>query len=256
MDIKNMDLDKIRQVFSDYWSLRAQTYSDDMSKLDFRDDWKAELKNRIDQQFPGRDPGSIKVLELATGHGYLAGILAELGYSVTAIDLAPGMLEVAKKNCAAYAGQITFAQMNAEALTFADDSFDVVFCRFLTWLLPQPERAYKQWCRVLKPGGLLLVYDTMEAKERGKEAPDEEKKDNPYRTELIQRTGMSPELYDDLIRLSGELEIGFVDRPNWDVDLLSNYGMDASSEDVTRLSSLRKNDSEMSQLLLVKGIKK
>ena len=146
--------------------------------------------------------------------------------------------------------------MNAEALTFADDSFDVVFCRFLTWLLPQPEKAYKQWCRVLKPGGLLLVYDTMEAKERGKEAPDEEKKDNPYRTELIQRTGMSPELYDDLIRLSGELEIGFVDRPNWDVDLLSNYGMDASSEDVTRLSFLRKNDSEMSQLLLVKGIKK
>ena len=64
MDIKNMDLDKIRQVFFDYWSLRAQTYSDDMSKLDFRDDWKAELKNRIDQQFPGRDPGSIKVLEL------------------------------------------------------------------------------------------------------------------------------------------------------------------------------------------------
>ena len=40
-----MDLQKIRQVFSDYWSVRAQTYSDDMSSIDLRDDWKAELKS-------------------------------------------------------------------------------------------------------------------------------------------------------------------------------------------------------------------
>lgn len=251
----SMDLNRIRQVFSDYWSIRAQTYSDDMSKLDFRNDWKAELRNRIEYQFPGKASERIKVLELATGHGYFAGILAELGYSVTAIDLAPGMLEVAKKNCSVHSGHITFAQMNAEELTFADNSFDVVFCRFLTWLLPQPEKAYKEWCRVLKPGGLLLVYDTMLAKERGQKTTNEDL-DSPYRTELIQRTGMSPELYDDLIRLSGELEIGFVDRPNWDIAVLSGYGLDAVSENVTRLSSLRKNESEMSQLLLVKGIKR
>ena len=226
-----------------------------MSSIDLREDWKAELKSRIQQQFPARAPESIRVLELATGHGYFAGILAELGYTVTAVDLAPGMLEVAKKNCAAWSDRITFQQMNAEELSFPDASFDVVFCRFLTWLLPQPEQAYGQWCRVLKPGGLLLVYDTMLAKERGTE-PDPEELDNPSRTELLQRTGMRPELYDDLIRLSGELEIGFVDRPNWDLQVLKGRGLEAVSENVTRLSTLKQSDTEMTQLLLVKGVKK
>lgn len=255
----DMDLNKIKQVFSDYWSMRAQTYSDDMCRIDRREDWKTELKQRVDQRFPGRKPGDIRVLELATGHGYFAGILAELGYSVTAVDLAPGMLEVAQRNCAQYGNRIAFMQMNAEELTFADASFDVVFSRFLTWLLPRPETAYSEWVRVLKTDGLLLTYDTMLTKERKPEAeaPSEEEKDNPYRTELIQRTGMAAELYDDLIRLSGELEIGFLKRPDWDVSLLTGMGMDASSENVTRLSALKRDDdSEMSQLLLIKGVKR
>ena len=68
---------------------------------------------------------------------------------------------------------------------------------------------------------------------------------------------MAAELYDDLIRLSGELEIGFLKRPDWDVSLLTGMGMDASSENVTRLSALKRDDdSEMSQLLLIKGVKR
>ena len=81
----NLDLEKIKKTFTDYWSLRAQTYSDDMSKIDFRDDWKRELKQRIEGHFPGKDPGSIRILELATGHGYFARILAELGYNVKSL---------------------------------------------------------------------------------------------------------------------------------------------------------------------------
>ena len=67
---------------------------------------------------------------------------------------------------------------------------------------------------------------------------------------------MRPELYDDLIRLSGELKIGFVDRPNWDLQVLKGRGMEAVSENVTRLSTLKQSDTEMTQLLLVKGVKK
>lgn len=255
----NLDFEKIRQTFTDYWSIRAQTYSDDMSKIDFRDDWKAELKQRITNHFPGKAPGSIRVLELATGHGYFACILAELGFNVTAIDLAPGMLEVAKMNCAKYIDSINFMHMDAEELTFADDSFDVVFCRFLTWLLPRPDKAYSEWYRVLKKDGLVLIYDTMMAKERRlseQEVLAEEKKDNPYRDELVNRTGMTAQLYNDLIRLSGELEIGYLNRPDWDVNMLTSLGMDAVSENVTRLSSIKSDNAEPSQLMLVKGIKR
>lgn len=261
----NMELSNIQKVFSDYWSMRAKTYSDDMSKIDMRDEWKAEFIRRIGQRFPDRAPGDIKVLELATGHGYFASILAELGLAVTAVDMAPGMLEVAKKNCAAFEGKITFLQMNAEELSFPDNTFDVVFCRYLTWLLPRPETAYSEWARVLAPGGLLLVYDTMQKKEYKPEdvAPSSDTKDNPYRSELMARTGMSQKLYDDLIDISSQLEIDYHDRPEWDVQVLSRFGMDASWENATYLSSLGRgekdeegNEKAPSPLMLVKGIKK
>ena len=42
--------------------------------------------------------------------------------------------------------------MDSQALAFADDSFDLLLCRNATWLLPDPERAYREWYRVLRPG--------------------------------------------------------------------------------------------------------
>ena len=262
---KELDLKKIRQVFSDYWSKRAQTYSDDMTKIDMRDAWKAELKQRIEDRHHGKKPQEIRVLELATGHGYFASILAELGFTFTAVDMAPGMLEVAMKNCASVADRIRFLQMNAEELSFPDNSFDVVFCRYLTWLLPRPEQAYSEWSRVLAPGGLLLVYDTMQKKEyKPEEATLSSETDNdPYRDELVVRTGMSRQLYDDLIDLSNELKIGYLDRPEWDVNVLKHLGIDAAWEDTTYISALGRdtkeedgNPAKFSPLMLVKGTKK
>ena len=42
---------------------------------------------------------------------------------------------------------------------FEDESFDVIISRNLTWNLPHPEMAYKEWLRVLKKGGKLLNFD-------------------------------------------------------------------------------------------------
>ena len=52
-----------------------------------------------------------------------------------------------------------FQVMDAEHLSFQDESFDVVISRNLTWTLPEAAQAYKEWTRVLKPGGLLLNFD-------------------------------------------------------------------------------------------------
>ena len=49
--------------------------------------------------------------------------------------------------------------MDAQNLEFEDGVFDVVISRNLTWNLKDPERAYREWCRVLKPGGKLLNFD-------------------------------------------------------------------------------------------------
>lgn len=40
-----------------------------------------------------------------------------------------------------------------------DGSFDVIVTRNLTWNLEEPQKAYQEWCRVLKKGGILLNFD-------------------------------------------------------------------------------------------------
>jgi len=49
--------------------------------------------------------------------------------------------------------------MDAQHLTFGDNAFDVVLSCNLTWNLEHPGRAYAEWLRVLKPGGVLLNFD-------------------------------------------------------------------------------------------------
>ena len=145
-----------------YWTGRAASYSE-VNQLELatqqRQKWSDCLHAEITRQFPDSASKSLRVLEVGTGPGFFAILLRELGYDVTAIDLTPAMLTEAKKNAGELAGKIRWMEMNAEALDFADASFDVVVSRNLTWNLPHPDKAYAEWARVLKPGGLLVNFD-------------------------------------------------------------------------------------------------
>ena len=55
-----------------------------------------------------------KVLDIGTGPGFFAIILAEAGYQVTAVDYTEEMLKEAKKNAGNLAGKICWKQMNAQ----------------------------------------------------------------------------------------------------------------------------------------------
>ena len=157
-----MSRSTILEENKEYWTGRAAGYSE-VNRLELataqRQKWKTCLREEIVRAFPGRAPEDLRVLEVGTGPGFFAILLCELGYSITAIDLTPAMLREAKENAGRLSDRITFLEMNAEALTFADESFDVVVSRNLTWNLPHPEQAYASWVRVLKPGGLLLNFD-------------------------------------------------------------------------------------------------
>ena len=161
MGCRDTILDENRQ----YWTGRASGYSE-VNRLELstaqRQRWSDCLHREIARQFSDRAPETLRVLEVGTGPGFFAILLRELGYVVTAVDLTPAMLEEAKKNAGELAGEICWMEMNAEALDFADESFDVVVSRNLTWNLPHPGKAYAEWARVLKPGGLLLNFDVME----------------------------------------------------------------------------------------------
>jgi ubiquinone/menaquinone biosynthesis C-methylase UbiE len=98
------------------------------------------------------------VLDVATGKGAIAFPAAEAvgpGGRVVAIDISEGMIqEASKKNSCEW---LEFCQMDAEALAFEDETFDVVFCGFGLFFFSNLSKALAEFKRVLKPGGCLVV---------------------------------------------------------------------------------------------------
>ena len=84
-----------------YWTHRAPSYSEvNREELATRQHvvWKQVLTEQISARFPDRIPEQIYILEIGTGPGFFAILLAEEGYRVTAIDMKPSMLDEARSN--------------------------------------------------------------------------------------------------------------------------------------------------------------
>jgi SAM-dependent methyltransferase len=94
-----------------------------------------------------------RVLDIATGPGYVAGQAASRGAAVVGADIASAMVELARRS---YPG-IEFRQADAHALPFEDASFEAVVGNFVILHLGRPERAVGEFVRVLAPGGRLAL---------------------------------------------------------------------------------------------------
>ncbi len=101
-------------------------------------------------------PG-MRVLDLASGTGEPALTLAQAvgpNGRVTATDLVPQMLAIAEETARERRlKNISFKPADAEAIPFADASFDVVTCRLGAMFFPDPAKALHEVHRVLVPGG-------------------------------------------------------------------------------------------------------
>lgn len=115
--------------------------------------WKTQLSVHLG------DRKGLRILDVGTGPGFLACILAEDGHQVTGIDASLGMLNCAEKNAARLGVTPKLLQMDVNHLDFEDNSFDAVVCRNVTWTLEYPENVYKALHRILKKNGMLLIYD-------------------------------------------------------------------------------------------------
>lgn len=101
------------------------------------------------------------VLEIGTGTGVTLRFLQDAPEiaSFTGVDLSAGMLAEAR-NAAAKAGhRVRFAQMNAEALAFADGTFDTVTTSLMLCTVPNPGRALSEMSRVCKPEGKIVLLE-------------------------------------------------------------------------------------------------
>lgn len=101
----------------------------------------------------------LKVLDVGTGTGFIALLLAEYGHSVTGVDVAEEMLAHARVKANRQKLNISFQCGDADELPFEDNIFDVVINRHVFWTMSAPEKAAAEWARVLKPGGKLVIID-------------------------------------------------------------------------------------------------
>ena len=107
----------------------------------------------------GLRPGE-NVLDVCCGTGIVARHAARrVGHTgkVTAIDLNPGMLEVARRVTHFIEPPIDFRQSNAEHISLPDSTFDVVFCQQALQFVPDRIAALKEMHRVLVPRGRVAL---------------------------------------------------------------------------------------------------
>lgn len=222
-----------QQIYTDnheYWLRRASSYSE-VNKEELvgiqRQTWPELLDREITEHF-GIDEGGrkkIRILDIGAGPGFLSIILAELGYSVTAADFAETMLIEAHNNAGKLAQSIDFRRENAMDLSFEDESFDVVISRNLTWNLPDPVEAYSEWLRVLKPGGLMLIFD---ANWYAYLRDDVKRAEYDRDRAKVQEKGLDDynigENFDVMENIAHNLPLTGIDRPGWDEKELLRLG--------------------------------
>ena len=202
-------MEAIKERVSSYWTKR----SGDFAKLR-EEELESEMAGlwllEIEPQLPGRE--SLRILDVGTGSGFFAVLLAEKGHHVTGIDLTPAMIEEAGRLAAERQVEVDFRVMDAEKLEFEDGQFDAVVSRNLTWTLPHPEQAYREWLRVLRPGGVLLNFDADYGMERF--AVEDCLPENHAHRQ------MSCSQLEECDAIKDELAISRMRRPLWDVETL------------------------------------
>ena len=207
-----------------YWTTRAEGYSE-VNHKELNGMQKGAWLEVLKSQFPEKAKEELKILDIGTGPGFFPVILAEAGYRVTAVDYTQEMLDTAKKNAGELCEKITFYKMDAQNLEFEDGVFDVVISRNLTWNLKDPERAYKEWCRVLKPGGKLLNFDAnwygylydeekRQSYEEDRKSVESENLDDHYLCTDIDR----------MEKIALQMPLSAINRPSWDRKLLKENG--------------------------------
>jgi len=101
-------------------------------------------------------PGE-RILDLATGTGWTSRVVGRRGADVVGVDIAEGLLEVARARAAAARLPIDYRLGDAESLPFEDGAFDAVVSTFGVMFASRPEAAAAELARVCRPGGRIAL---------------------------------------------------------------------------------------------------
>lgn len=208
----------IQEKIEDWWS-DAEEY-DLYIKQEFQDDRFRAWKELFTEHLGGKT--NLRILDIGTGSGFFASVLADMGNEVIGIDCSDAMLERARRNAVQLNVNPRFYKMDAHHTFFEEMSFDWIVSRNVTWTLHRPKEAYMHWKKLLKPGGRLLIFDAnwhrqfydRETARRVRER--EEKYFEIYGKEF--KVCTEDKAFYDMLPLSNTM------RPRWDIDVLQKIG--------------------------------
>jgi ubiquinone/menaquinone biosynthesis C-methylase UbiE len=149
--------DEIRDVNTRYHDVAAASY-DSKWGIDFGEIGQSQVLGKLRKLLGSDlDRGYERSLEIGAGTGYFslnllqAGVVAE----ATCTDISPGMVRTLSANASRLGLSVRAARADAESLPFPDESFDLVLGHAVLHHLPDLDRAFAEFHRVLRPGGRI-----------------------------------------------------------------------------------------------------
>ena len=219
-------MNRTQAEINEHWSKDSANY--DRIIHDELASFRVEGWQKLIREQTGNRPG-LEVLDCGCGPAFFTILLLKAGYRVTAIDAAAGMLEKARKNTVEYGVEARILEMDCHELTFVDNSFDVVVSRNVTHALRDHAQVYSGWLRVLRLGGILLIFDAnwhlpQASEEMFRESAERERK-------CIERYGSDfsgNTVFDDNAEFSEKNRkphpLRDLIRPDWDCGILRAVG--------------------------------
>jgi SAM-dependent methyltransferase len=150
--------DEIRDVNTRYHDVAASSY-DSKWGIDFGEVGQAQVLGKLRKVLgPELDRGFRRSLEIGAGTGYFSLNLVQAGVvrEATCTDISPGMVRTLATNAARLGLDVRAARADAESLPFANESFDLVLGHAVLHHLPDLQRAFEEFARVLRPGGRIV----------------------------------------------------------------------------------------------------
>src|SRR4051812_9817987 len=146
----------IRQANVRYHDLAASHY-DEKWGISYGQTGQAQVVGKLAKALGRRPDHFPRALEIGAGTGYFSLNLVRAGVvdEAVATDISPGMLQALQGSAAKLGVQVETARCEAASLPFEDESFDLVFGHAVLHHLPDLETAFREFRRVLRPGGTV-----------------------------------------------------------------------------------------------------
>jgi ubiquinone/menaquinone biosynthesis C-methylase UbiE len=150
--------DEIRDVNTRYHDVAAAGY-DTKWGINFGRVGRRQVLGKLRKVLGSElERGYSRSLEVGAGTGYFTLNLVQAGLvgDATCTDISPGMVRTLAENAARLGLDVRTARADAESLPFADESFDLVLGHAVLHHIPDLQRAFGEFHRVLRPGGRIV----------------------------------------------------------------------------------------------------